>query len=68
MNKKPILIQFAMEVESQELLKKIDNLEELEINNYKFYKGNINNYPIVISLSKVGLIHTSSSLTIAIKL
>lgn len=67
MNKKPILIQFAMEVESQELLKKIDNLEELEINNYKFYKGNINNYPIVISLSKVGLIHTSSSLTIAIK-
>lgn len=56
-----------MEIECQEILKHISNLEELEINKYKFYKGTINNYPVIISLSKVGLIHTSSSLTIAIK-
>ena len=67
MEKSPILLQVAMEVECQGLLKKINNLEELTINNYKFYKGNIKNYPIIISLSKVGLIHASSSLTIAIK-
>lgn len=67
MNKLPILIQVAMEIECQEILKHISNLEELEINKYKFYKGTINNYPVIISLSKVGLIHTSSSLTIAIK-
>lgn len=67
MKEKPILIQVAMEIECQEILKNINNLEEQEINNYKFYKGTINEYPIIISLSKVGLIHTSSSLTIAIK-
>lgn len=63
----PILIQVAMEIECQEILNKINNLEKITINNYQFYKGNINNYPIIISLSKVGLIHTSSSLTIAIR-
>ena len=67
MEKQPILLQVAMEVECQEILKHLTNLEEVEINNYKFYKGTLNNYPIIISLSKVGLIHASSSLTIALK-
>lgn len=67
MQEKPILLQVAMEVECQEILKNIDNLDELDINNYKFYKGFINEHPIIISLSKVGLIHASSSFTIAIK-
>ena len=67
MKKKPILVQVAMEIECQEILKKLDNLEELEIDNYKFYKGIVNNYPVIISLSKVGLIHASASLMVAIK-
>ena len=66
MNKKPILIQTAMEVECQEILKKLDDLKEVEIQGYQFYEGRIEDYPIVVSLSKVGLIHTSSSLTLAI--
>lgn len=67
MNKNPILIQVAMAIECQEILKNVDNLETITINNYQFYKGTIKNYPIIISLSKVGIIHSSSSLTIAIK-
>ena len=66
MNQLPILIQVAMEVECQELLKKIDNLKEVTIKSHKFYEGEINNYKVVISLSKVGLIQASSSITIAI--
>ncbi len=66
MSKKPILLQVAMEVECQELLKKVANKVEKEIFGYKFYEGTIENYPIVISLSKVGLIETASSLTIAL--
>lgn len=65
MNQQPILIQVAMEVECRELLKKINKLKEIEIDGYKYYEGEINNYPVVVSLSKVGLINTSSSLTIA---
>lgn len=66
MKKKTILIQVAMEIECQEILKKIDNIQMLEIQTYKFYKGTLNSYPIVVSVSKVGLIQASASLTIAI--
>jgi len=66
MKEQPILIQVAMEIECQEILKKIDNIQEIEIQTYKFYKGTLNNSEIVVSLSKVGLIQTSASLTIAI--
>lgn len=62
---RPILLQAAMEVECQELLKNISSIKEKEIQGYHFYEGKIKDYPIVISLSKVGLINTSSSLTIA---
>jgi len=67
MNEKTILLQVAMEIECQEILKKLTDLEELIINGYKFYKGKIYNYPIIISLSKVGLINASASVMLAIK-
>ena len=66
-NNRPILIQVAMEIECQEILKYLNNLEKIEICKFIFYKGTINDNEIIISLSKVGLIHTSSSLTIAIQ-
>ena len=66
-NNRPILIQFAMEIECQEILKHLNDLEMIVVSNYTFYKGTINDNEVIISLSKVGLIHTSSSLTIAIQ-
>ena len=63
---RPILIQVAMKVECEELLKKIENIKEKEIKGYKFYEGIINNYNIVLLLSNVGLIQTSASLMLAI--
>lgn len=67
MNKRPILLQVAMEIECIELIKKLDNLKKKIIDNYILYEGTINNYPIVILISKVGLIETSISLTLTIK-
>lgn len=61
-----ILIQVAMEVECQEILKKINNLKEKNISGYKFYEGDILDYKVVVSLLKVGLIEASSSLTVAL--
>lgn len=62
----PILIQTAMEVECQEILKKLEHKKEIELQGYHFYEGTIENYPIIVSLSKVGLIHASASLSLAI--
>ena len=66
MGKRPILIQIAMEVEGVELLKKIDNLKKIERQGYSFYEGYIDEYPIVVSFSKVGVIQTSVSLELSI--
>ena len=63
---RPILIQVAMKVECEKLLKKIENIKEKSIKGYKFYEGTINNYKIVLLLSNVGLIQTSASLMLAI--
>ena len=64
--KQPILVQVAMDIEGQELLEKINNIEIIDIKGYQYFKGIINDYPIVISLSKVGLIHSAASLMIGI--
>lgn len=66
MNKNPILIAVAMEVEAKVLLEKISNIKKFEKYGYTFYEGNIQNEKIVILLSGVGVINTSSSITIAI--
>ena len=67
MKEKIILIQTAMEVECNIILKKLNNIKETNILGYTFYEGELYNHKIIISLSKVGLINTSSSLTIAIE-
>ena len=65
--KKPILIQCAMEIECQKIIANLNNKKEKNIQGYTFYEGIYNNKDIVISLSKVGLIHTSASLSLAIE-
>ena len=66
MNKSTILVVVAMEVEANVLIEKIPNIKKCEKYGYTFYEGNIQNEKIVILLSSVGVINTSSSLTIAI--
>ena len=65
--KKKILIQCAMEVEAKNIISNLENKKEVIIQGYKYYEGSIYNTKIIISLSKVGLIHASASLAIAIE-
>lgn len=54
--KRPILLQGAMEVEIKYFKEIVSDLEEIEIYGYKFYKGRYEEYPVVISKTNVGLI------------
>ena len=67
MKEKIILIQTAMEVECKEIINNMFNITTTIIQGYKYYEGTFQGRKIVISLSKVGLIHASSSLTLAIE-
>lgn len=65
-NKRPILLQGAMEVEINYFKQTITDLEEIKIHGYEFFKGNFEGYPIIISKTKVGLIEASLSTFIGI--
>ena len=63
----PIIIQGAMEMEIEELLKLSCIEKEESINNFKFYFGKIDNYPVIISKTDVGIINASISTMLAIQ-
>ena len=63
---KPILIQGAENSEIDYFLNKISNVKEKEIATFKFWTGEIENYPVVISRTKVGEVNSAIATTIAI--
>lgn len=66
MNLRPILIQGAMESEIDYLITIINNKKETIIGEYKFYEGLINDYPVVVSKTKIGVINCSVASTLGI--
>lgn len=67
MEKRPILIVGAMNPEINYLVEKIENCKQSQISVYEFYEGTINNYPVVLVKTGIGLVNASSAVTIAIQ-
>lgn len=65
--KSPIIIQGAMNIEIEELLKMIEIEKEENINGFKFYIGKINNYPVIVSETLIGIVNVSMATIIAIQ-
>lgn len=66
MEQKPILIQGAMEAEIALIKEKIDNIEEINLYGYIFYKGEIEGHPVVLSKTNVGLMNVTAASVIGI--
>lgn len=65
--KLPILIVGAMEVEVDLFISKLQKRQEKVIAGYHFYQGEIENYPVVIVETQVGLINSAVAITLAIE-
>ncbi len=65
--KKPILIQGAMEIEIETLKEKIENIKKEIVDGYEFYQGELERYPIVISKTEIGIMNCGVSTFIGIK-
>ena len=65
-DRKPILLQGAMQVEVKYLLENLQNQTKIEIEGYNFYKGTIDDYPVVISETEIGSINSTIATTIGI--
>lgn len=63
---KPILIQGAENSEINYLLQILKNKKEIDINSFKFWRGEIKNYPIIISRTKIGEINATIATAIGI--
>ncbi len=64
---RPIIIQGAMSMEVEELIKVIEIEKEETINGFKFYIGSLKKYPIIISETQIGIINVSMATCIAIQ-
>ena len=67
MKKRPIVIISSMKIELKWLIEKLECVCREEINKYTFYKGSIQNYPIIICHSHVMSINATIATYIAIE-
>lgn len=64
--RRPILIQGAMQVEIAFLLEQLQEKVEVKIHEYTFWKGMLKGYPVIISKTEIGSIHATTATTIGI--
>ena len=63
----PIIIQGAMDVETEKFAAELDNMEEVTISRWNFYKGTINGYPVVVSRTEIGMTNAAVATTLGIE-
>lgn len=64
---KPILLQGAMDVEVETMTNALEEKEELHLGKYIYYKGTIDDYPVIVSKTNVGIANSAASTTLAIE-
>lgn len=67
MEKRPILIVGAMNSEIDYLVEHIKDCKTIEKVVYKFYEGTIDDYPVVLVKTNIGLVNASAATTLAIE-
>ena len=56
-----------MDVETENFATQLDNMEEIKISRWSFYKGTINNYPVIVSRTEVGMTNAAVATTLGIE-
>ncbi|MCS2171693.1 5'-methylthioadenosine/S-adenosylhomocysteine nucleosidase [Scandinavium sp. TWS1a] len=61
----PIVIQGAMPVEAERFAQRLDNPQELDIGGWRFWRGTVDGYPVVVSETLKGMSNASAATAIA---
>ncbi|WP_079478059.1 5'-methylthioadenosine/S-adenosylhomocysteine nucleosidase [Halobacillus salinus] len=64
---KPIIIQGPMPIEAENFAAKLENVEEETSGNFLFYKGEVNDYPVIVMKTGKGMENTAAATAIAIE-
>lgn len=65
--KGPIVLQGAMKSEINKLIENISNPQKKTIDNYEFWLGELENYPVIVAKTEIGLINATMATIIALK-
>ncbi|MDQ8942844.1 5'-methylthioadenosine/S-adenosylhomocysteine nucleosidase [Acinetobacter soli] len=64
---KPIIIQGALPVESEQMASKLSDVSVETIGGWKFWKGMYHGYPVIISKTRMGMSNSAAATAIAIE-
>ncbi|WMJ79329.1 5'-methylthioadenosine/S-adenosylhomocysteine nucleosidase [Clostridium sp. MB40-C1] len=64
---RPIVIQGAMDVETQSLVKQLQNAEKVTYGGWTFWKGTIDKFPVVVAKTEIGMTNAAASTLLAIE-
>lgn len=63
----PILVQGAMDIETDRLVAALDKKQEITVGSWTFWLGEINDYPVIVSRTEIGLANAAAATTVAIE-
>lgn len=66
-NNQPILIQGAMDSETDLLIKALDEPKRQQLGAWSYWEGTIADYPVVISRTEIGIANAAASTTLGIE-
>lgn len=65
--RRPLLIQGAMDVETEIMMAALENKEDVTLGAWKYTKGTLDGYPVVISRTRIGMTNAAASTVLAIE-
>ncbi|WP_082236004.1 5'-methylthioadenosine/S-adenosylhomocysteine nucleosidase [Halobacillus massiliensis] len=65
--KQPIIVQGPMPIEAEKFAEKLKDVEEEQSGNFIFYKGTVDNYPVIVAKTGKGMENTAAATAVAIE-
>ena len=66
-NARPLLLQGAMDIEMQDMVKALTDAETVDIDNYHFVRGMLGGYPVVVSRTEQGISNAAVTTALAMQ-
>jgi adenosylhomocysteine nucleosidase len=66
-DQRPILIEGPMPIEAENFAQKLENVKEEKSGTFVFYKGTVDNYPVIVVKTGKGMENTAAATAIAIE-
>ncbi len=64
---RPLLLQGAMDIETEDMIKALQDVQTVDIDKYHFVRGTLSGYPVVVSRTEQGLSNAAATTALAMQ-